>query len=339
MSFIWPLMLISLVLIPLFVVLDMRLQRRRRRFAMAFGSLGPAPAAAGATARRRPGARRHIPPALFLVGLTILLVALARPQTLISLPRVEGTVVLAFDVSGSMAADDLTPTRMEAAKEAARAFVERQPRSVQIGLVAFSDSGLMVQAPTNDADVLLGAINRLSPQRGTSLGQGMLASLMTLEAQNQPPERLYSNITPTPEPSPTPVPAGSNSSSVIVLLTDGENNENPDPLAVAQAAAERGVRIYTIGIGSKAGTTLHVEGFTVHTRLDDAMLQQIAQLTEGSYYSADNPDDLRSIYENLDLQLVVKPEKTEVTAIFAGVGVLVLMIGGLLSLLWFGRLP
>src|SRR5690242_902273 len=276
MSFIWPVMLVLLLAIPVCVVLYLRLQRRRRQISASYGSMGLVQAAAG----RSLGVRRHIPPALFLAGLTILIIALARPQTVVSVPRVEGTVILAFDVSGSMAAEDLQPNRMEAAKVAARAFVEQQPRTVQIGVLAFSDSGLAVQAPTNDQAAIPAAINRLSPQRGTSLGQGILASLNTIAAANQPPPKIYSNLTPTPAASPTPVPAGTYTSAAIVLLSDGENNENPDPLEAAKVAADRGVRIYTIGIGSPAGTTLHVNGFTVHTSLDEAMLQHVAQLTE-----------------------------------------------------------
>lgn len=335
MSFIWPAMLFLLVLIPLFLVLYSRLQQRRRRVAARYGNLGLVQGALG----RDPGRRRHIPPALFLAGLTILLIALARPQTLVSLPRIEGTVILAFDISGSMAADDLEPTRMEAAKVVAREFVERQPRSIQIGVVAFSDSGFAVQAPTNDQDAIFAAIGRMTPQRGTSLGQGILASLNTIEADRGQAPRLYSNLTPTAATTPTPVPQGTYTSAVIVLLTDGENNAAPDPLAAAQAAADRGVRIHTVGIGSAAGVPLTVNGFTVHTQLDEATLQQIAQLSGGTYYNAQSQQDLRAIYENLDLQLVVKPEQTEVTALFAGIGILVLLIGGMCSLLWFSRVP
>src|SRR5947208_5814163 len=258
MSFIWPPMLLSLLLMPLGVALYLRLQRRRRRLAASYGSLGLVQEAAG----RRLGGRRHVPPALFLLGLTLLAIALARPQTVLSLPKVEGTVILAFDVSGSMAADDLKPTRMEAAKAAARAFVQRQPRTVQIGVVAFSDSGFSVQAPTNDQEAILAAIDRLAPARGTSLANGILASLNTIAAADgrQTP-RLYSNLTPTPTPTPTPVPKGTYAPAVIVLLTDGENTAPPNPLAAAQVAADRGVRIDTVGIGSAAGATLRVEGF------------------------------------------------------------------------------
>jgi Ca-activated chloride channel family protein len=334
MSFIWPVMLILLLLLPLGVWRYVRMQRRRRRMIASYGSMGLVQ-----TAGRQLGARRHIPPALFLAGLAILIFALARPQTVVSVPRVEGIVMLTFDVSGSMAAEDLQPNRMEAAKAAARAFVEQQPSSVRIGILAFSDSGLAIQAPTNDQAAILAAINRLSPQRGTSLGQGILAALNAIATANEPPPKLYTNITPTPEASPTPVPEGTFTSATIVLLSDGENNENPNPLEVAQLAAERGVRIYTIGIGSTAGTILHVNGFTVHTALNEEMLQQIAQLTEGAYYNAETQQDLRAIYENLGLQLVIKPEDTEVTALFAGASVLILLIGGICSMLWLSRVP
>jgi Ca-activated chloride channel homolog len=341
MSFIWPEMLGLLLLIPLFILLYSRMQQRRRRIAAAYSRFGFAQEAKG----RHLGARRHLPPALFFIGLAILFFALARPQTVVSLPKVEGTVILAFDVSGSMAADDLKPTRMEAAKAAVRDFVQRQPLTVQIGVVAFSDSGFSVQVPTNDQAAILAAIDRLSPTRGTSLANGILISLNTIAAveAGQPPTHFYSNLTPTPvseaAPTPTPMPKGTHTSAVIVLVTDGENTVSPDPLSAAQTAADRGVRIDTIGIGSAAGSTLHVNGFTVHTQLDEAMLQQISQLTAGTYYKAENEQDLHTIYDNLNSQLVIKPEKTEVTSILAGASLLVLLIGGAFSLRWFSRLP
>ncbi len=340
MSFIWPMMFVLLLLIPLCVVLYLRQQRRRQRLAANYASFGLGQQGTG----RRPGARRHIPIIVFLIGLTTLIVALARPQTVVSLPKIEGTVILAFDVSGSMAADDMQPTRMEAAKAAARDFVEQQPPDVQIGVVSFSDSGFSVQAPTNDPGPVLAAINRLAPQRGTSLAYGILTSLKAIqiaEAAGKP--QFYSNLTPTPEgepaPTPTPVPPGTHTSSVIVLLTDGENNISPDPLEAAQTAANQGVRIYTIGIGSSAGSILHIEGLTIRSRLNEELLQQIAQITAGSYYNATTEQDLQAIYHNLDPQLVIKPEKTEVTSLFAGVGILLLLTGGVLSLVWFSRLP
>jgi len=335
MTFIWPAMLLSLLLIPLFVVLYLRLQQRRRRFVASYGHLGFVQAAGS----RGLGLRRHIPPALFLFSLAVLFVGLARPQTVVSLPRVEGTVMLVFDVSGSMAADDMQPTRMEVAKTAARDFVTRQPPSVQIGVIAFSDNGFSMQVPTDNQDAVLAAINRLTPERGTSVANGVFAALDAIAASGGQPPYLYTNIVPAPTPTPTPVPEGTYTPAVIVLLSDGENNESPDPMAAAQAAADRGVRIYTVGVGSAAGTTLHVNGFTVFTQLDEVALQQIAKATGGTYYNATTAQDLREIYDNLDPQLVIKPQKLEVTSIFAGASILTLVIGGVFSLLWFTRLP
>jgi Ca-activated chloride channel homolog len=326
MTFIWPLMLVSLLAIPVFILIYLRLQRRRRRFTAAAGSLGWAQ-----TAGHQPGLRRHVPIVLFLVGLAILLVALARPQTVIAVPKIQGTVILAFDISGSMAATDFKPTRMDAAKAAARDFVQRQPDSVQIGVVAFSDGGVAMQAPTNDQAAILSAIDRLAPQRGTSLAQGINSSLKLIATDN--------NLAQDPGAAPTPVPQGTYTSSVIVLLSDGENNESPDPQAAAQAAADRGVRIYTVGIGSPAGIDLHVNGFTVHTQLDEATLQQIAQVSGGTYTNAQTAESLQAVYDNLNPQLTIEPEHIEVTSVFAGAGILVFLIGGAFSLLWFGRLP
>jgi Ca-activated chloride channel family protein len=335
MSFIWPMLLLSLLLLLPLIALYIRVQRRRRDLIARYGSMGLVQ-----TAGRSIGWRRHLPSALFLLALGLLLFSLARPQMTVSLPRVEGIVILAFDVSGSMAADDLKPTRMEAAKVAARAFVQRQPPSVQIGVVSFSDGGLAVQPPTNDQAQILAAINRLAPTRGTSLTSGILASINAIATANgrQAPS-LYTNRTPAPTAVPTAVPKGTYTPAAIVLLTDGENTAPPGPGDAATAAADRGVRIYTVGIGSAAGTPVKIAGFSVQTRLDEETLRQIAQRTDGTYYNAVNEDQLQKVYENLGSQLVVKPERTEVTAIFAGVGLLVLLLGGLFSFFWLGRIP
>lgn len=333
MSFIWPTMLLALIVLPLLIVLYLFVQRRRRRISARYGSLGLLQTAGG----RKIGLRRHIPPVFFLIGLALLTTALARPQAVVSLPREEGTIILAFDVSGSMAADDLKPTRMEAAKVAAREFVKRQPPAVVLGVVSFSDGGLSVQAPTSDRDEVLAAIDRLTPARGTSLANGILASLTAIANKDAP--RYYSNRTPVPTVVPTPMPKGTYSPASIVLLTDGENTAPPNPNAAVQAASDRGVRIYTVGIGSATGATLKVEGFSVHTQLDEATLKQIAQRTDGAYFNAQNEQELQKIYENLGTQYVFKSERTEVTSLFSGAGLLVLLIGGVFSLLWFGRLP
>ncbi len=338
MSFIWPIMLLSLALVPLGVALYLYVERGRRRRLASYGG----PLVAGGATRRATGFRGRVPAALFLCGLIVMGVALARPQAVISLPRQEGTVILAFDVSGSMAASDLKPTRMDAAKAAAKDFVSKQPSSVTIGVVAFSDGGISVQTPTNDQATVLSAIDRLAPQHGTSLGQGILASLDAIAVAEAGPyaNNYYSNASPvaTPTPTPTPVPAGTHAPAVIVLLSDGENNENPDPQAAAQTAADRGVRIYTVGIGSPSGTTVTIDGFQIHTQLDQATLQGISQTTGGTYYAAADAQQLLSIYDNLDTQLVVQPQLTEITSLLAGLSLVLLVAGALTSLLWLGRL-
>jgi Ca-activated chloride channel family protein len=339
MSFIWPSMLFALAALPLLVLIYLRLLRRRRRMLAAYGALGFGAASAATKRAAAVGARRHLPPLLFLAGLAILVVALARPRAVVNIPRLQGTVILAFDVSGSMAATDLEPNRMEAAKVAARAFVDRQPEGVLIGVVAFSDNGFSVQAPTDDSAVVLSAINRLAPARGTSLGQGIAAALTTITAANAEGGLFYSDRPVEPTATPTAVPIGSFAPAAIVLLSDGENNQRPEPLEVALAAAERGVRIYTVGIGSPGGATLQVEGFSVHTQLDEQLLQQIALVTGGEYYQASTAEALLAVYQQLNPQLLLKAEHMEVTSLFAGAGVVIFLLAGLLSLVWFGRLP
>jgi Ca-activated chloride channel family protein len=334
MSFIWPEFLWLLLLAPLGALFFLQVQRaRQQRRAEAYGRLGFGTNALG----QRLGWRMYLPSALFLLGLTILLFALARPQMPVSLPHVEGTVILTFDISGSMAATDLEPTRLDAAKAAATAFAERQPDSVLVGVVAFSDGGLSVQAPTNDTSQVVAAINRLTPQRGTSVAQGITAALNTIASMNEETSFLSDGSVPTAEPEI--VPPGSYRSAAIVLLSDGENNVRPDPLEAAQTAANRGIRVYTVGIGSAEGITLDLEGFSVFTQLDEPTLRAIAQVTDGAYYNAANTEELENIYNGLDLQLVIRPEDIEITALVTAAGVAVLLAGAALSLWWFGRVP
>jgi Ca-activated chloride channel family protein len=331
-------MLLLWLAIPLGALVYFAIERRRHRRIASHGLLAVAarPADAGPRARLR----RRIAAACMLVGLTLLVVAAGRPEAAVGVPRVEGTVVLAFDVSGSMAADDLEPTRMEAAKVAARAFVERQPPSVLVGVVAFSDSGFNIQVPTDDQALVLAAIDRLAPERGTSIAGGIMTSLATIaDANADDAAGYYTNRSPGPKPEPTPVPNGTYAPAVIVLLSDGENNQRPDPLAAAATAADRGVRIYTVGVGSAEGSTLEVEGFRVHSRLDEPMLRQIADMTHGEYHAAGDPEELSAIYAGIDTRLVVRTETMEVTSLIAGAGLLVLFIGGIASLAWLGRMP
>ena len=336
MSFIWPTLLLTLVFVPVLVLLYLWLQRRRYSFATRYGSLGLVHNGAG----RGLGLRRHIPAAIFLAGITILLFSLARPQATVSVPKIEGTVMLTFDVSGSMAAEDLQPTRMEAAKEAARQFVEKQPAGISIGVVVFSDGGISVQPPTDNREETLTTIDRLVPRRGTSIGNGILVALNTIAVDaGDPPILNTSDLSQDPAVAPVEAPQGWYPSAVIVLFTDGENNQDPDPVMAAEVAADLGVRVYTVGVGTTAGATIEVEDMTVHTSLDETILQFIAFETGGIYYNAGNQEELDRIYGDLEPKLSIKPEEIEMTSVFAGLGMIVFLIGGLLSLLWFGHVP
>jgi len=338
MSFIWPPMLISLLVIPAGMLVYGFIGRRRRRgLERAYGRA----AMSRNAPERRSRPARLVPGALVVAGFALMGLALARPQAVVALPRTEGTVILAFDVSASMSATDIAPTRIAAAKAAAKDFVANQPSGISIGVVAFSDAGVSVQVPTTDQGPVLDAIDRLTPQKGTSVAAGITASLSAITVAERGPyaNDYYSNASPTPTVSPTPVPSGYHAPAVIVLLTDGENNERPDPLALAQVAANQGVRIFTVGIGSAAGVDIDVNGVHVHTSLDESELQQIAQITDGAYYNATDAQQLTSIYDHLDTSLVATPELTELTSVFAGAGLLMLLAGAASSLLLLGRMP
>lgn len=337
MSFIWPPVLLLLLAIPVGVWAYRSRERRRAERAAQFGWGAAAGETAPATARRARWTRR-VPAVCTVAGITILVLSLARPESVIGVPRLEGTVLLAFDVSGSMAATDVAPTRIEAAKIAALAFVDKAPSSVRIGVVVFSDTGFSTQVPTSDRVAVLAAIQRLEPERGTSLGGGILESLAAIDAADDSTD-YYTNPSASSRPDPTPVPAGVYVPAIIVLLTDGENTVQSDPLAAAQEARDRGVRIDTVGIGSPAGTTIEVEGFLVHTQLDAAALQAIADRTDGTYHAAEDLDDLSAIYDEVGSRLVVRTEPFELTPLLAAVGFALLLVGGLFSLRWFGRMP
>ena len=335
MTFASPELLLLLVLVPLGVLTARWTEERRRARAAALLGTGTA----GVPARPR-RVRSVLPGVLLVAGFIVLTIAVARPHADVALPRPEGTVMLTFDVSGSMAATDLPPTRMDTARTIASTIVERQPPGVVVGLVAFSDAGIAVHAPTSDQADILAAIQRLVPARGTSVGQGLLSALDAIEkARADTPADIYSNRSEAPAETLPPVDPASDASTVIVLLSDGENNERPDPIAMAQEAADRGIRIVTIGIGSAAGADLDLDGFKVHTQLDEATLTKIAELTGGSYHAADDPDGVEAIYQDLQPKLVVRTEPLEVTALFAAIGLVLLVAGGALSLAWSGRLP
>ncbi|MBI2869195.1 MAG: VWA domain-containing protein [Chloroflexi bacterium] len=337
MSFLWGGMLWLLLFVPMLAAVYILMQRRRRKYALRYSSLSLVKEALG----RGPGFRRHIPPILFLLALTAMTTALARPAATIMMPLRQGTVVLTLDVSGSMRADDLKPNRLEAAKTAARTFIEKQPAHVRIGVVSFSDGAALVQAPTTDREAALAAINRLAVQRRTAVGSAIITSLDAIfeEAVAKPSPGLGDALGSPPAPAAAPVPAGSYHAAVIILLSDGVSNTGPLPLDAVKQASERGVRVYTVGLGDPQGAILRFQGYSMRVRLDEETLKAIAEKTDAQYFKAESETDLSNIYENLSTQVVLKNEQTELTAWFTGFAVLLMLAAGLLSMLWFNRLP
>ncbi|HYV22294.1 MAG TPA: VWA domain-containing protein [Candidatus Bathyarchaeia archaeon] len=346
MNFIWPSALLLLVVVAGLAVLYVLAQRRRNRYALRYANLSLVREAIG----KGPGWRRHVPPALFILALAFMAVAVARPQAVVAVPSQEGTVILAIDVSGSMLAEDMKPNRMEAAKAAARAFVDKQSESVKIGVVSFSGDASIVQSPTTDKTLVIAAINRLRPQRATAIGRAILVSLDAIAESQGSEADLPSSIlqnqgqpdaSAPPRPSATipPYLQGQHSSASIVLMSDGQNNQFPAPLDVVDQASSRGVRIYTIGVGSAAGAIVRLQGRAVRTALDEATLKKIAEVTDGQYFNANTEADLRTVYENLTTELVVRNEKTELTAYATLAAAVLAVFAGAFSLLWFNRLP
>ncbi len=335
MSLIWPIMLIALAVVPLLAGLYFQLLERRAASLAQMGTmrLQGAGAAAGLAAGPRIGRRRHVPPAIFLGAITLLVFSLSRPAVAFGLPHREGTVILAFDVSSSMKADDLKPTRMDAAKDAAATFVDQQPSTIRIGIVAFSDTGLIVQQPTNVKADVLAAIKRLSPQGATSVGDGIFTSL---KAISDKPIVLDDAAI---QGDLTGVDIGYFGWATVVLLSDGENTSRSDPLVMAQLAANAGVRVSPIGIGSTDGTVVELDGYSVATALDEPLLQKIADTTGGTYYHAADQAELKKVYGSIDLHLAAHGEETEVTSLIAAAALVLLMVGGGLSMRWFGRVP
>jgi Ca-activated chloride channel family protein len=345
MTFIWPSALLLVAVVAGLLVLYVLAQRRRHRYALRYANLSLVREAIG----KGPGWRRHVPPGIFLVALALMSIGVARPQATVAVPSQEGTVILAIDVSGSMLAEDMKPNRIEAAKAAARAFVDRQSDRVKIGVVSFSGDASIVQSPTTDKSLVIAAINRLRPQRATAIGRAILVSLDAIEESSGSETDLPSSILQqqggpgaSPRPTATPLPnylQGQHSSASVVLLSDGQNNQFPAPLDVIDQAVSRGIRIYTIGVGSAQGTIVRLQGRSVRTALDEATLKRIAEVTEGEYFNASTETDLRAVYENLTTQLVIRQEKTELTAYFTLAAAVLAVIAGAFSLLWFNRLP
>ena len=336
MSFLAPEFLWLLIAVPLIAGFYLLLLKKRKQAALRYANLEIVKAAIG----RGLWWRRHVPPAILLAALGAMLFATARPMAVITLPTHHETVILAMDVSGSMRANDVEPSRIEAAQAAARAFIAQQPRSTRIGVVAFAGSAALVQPPTSNRHDLRAAIDQLQLQHATAVGSGILVSLKAIFPQEEfelpPPGQRR----PAKQSLPTAkaVPPGSYAEAAIILLTDGQTTAGPDPVDAARLAAERGVRVFTVGVGTPDGQILTGEGWSIRVRLDEDALKVIADMTRAEYFFAGNALDLKKIYEGLNSKLVMEKKETEVTALFTAVAGLLALAAAALSLLWFNRL-
>ena len=354
MEFTWPWLLPLLLAVPLLVAAYVWAIRRRTKYALRYSSLTIVRDALG----KGPGIRRHIPPAFFLVGITAMLVGLARPVGLVTVPAVNATVILTIDVSRSMRARDIDPSRLDAAIAAAEEFISQQTPTTRIGVVSFSSSANVVQAPTTDQEAVLAAVDRLQVESRTAIGSGILTSLDAIFEQPDASGAQPTVDPSVPTPTPTPVPDGYHEPAIIILLSDGRSNTGPLPLDSAQVAANRGVRIFTVGLGTAQGGLVpggpggngpfgggqfgggfRGGGGGFNAQLDEQTLQEIATMTGGKYFHATETDQLLSIYKNLNTELIVQTQRTELTAWFTGFAGISLLLGGVLSLLWFNRLP
>jgi Ca-activated chloride channel family protein len=349
MSFLWPQMLWLLLALPACVAAYVWLLRRRKA-AVGYASLSLVREAMGT----RPGLRRHVPPALFLIALAAALVAVSRPTAVVTLPSQFQTIVLAIDVSLSMRASDVLPDRITAAQAAARSFIEDHPPRARIGIVSFGGSAQLVQKPTDRNEDLIAAIDRFQLQRGTATGSALVVSLATLfPDQDIDVESVVFGraggggggkgvaIDRPARPErerPAPVKPGSYASGVIVLLSDGRRTTGPDPIEVAKMAADRGVRVFTVGFGTVEGATIGFEGWSAYVRLDEETLKAVAELTRGEYYHAGTAADLKKVYQELNTRFVMERRDTEVTSLFSLAAALLAAAAGALSLAWFGRL-
>ncbi len=344
MTFLWPQMLWLLAAVPLLVVAYLWLLRRKKKTALRYASLSMVKEAMGAGQRLR----RHVPPLLFLLAVIALFVALARPAAVVTLPSEKQTIILAMDVSGSMRATDVQPSRLEAAQAAAKAFVNDVPRGTRVGIVSFAATASVVQAPTENRDDLIAAIDRFQLQRATAIGSGIIVALATIfpDAGIDVSAMIYGPAARLRHDAPNrvgdkefkPVPPGSYPSAAIILLTDGQTTMGPNPVEAAQMAADRGVRVYTVGIGTTGGDVIRFEGWSMRVFLDEKTLKTIADMTHGEYFYAGSAHDLKKVYQALNARFELEKKETEITALFSGAAAVAALLAVFLSLLWFNRI-
>jgi Ca-activated chloride channel family protein len=343
MNFLWQEALWLLLLLPLLVFGYIWLMKRRKKTAVAWSSLVVVKEAMG----NQRLWRRHIPPALLLLALASLIVASARPTAVMTLPLIEQTVILAMDVSGSMRATDVEPNRLVAMQNAGKAFLAELPKSVRVGVVSFAGTAAIVQPPTLSREDVTAAIDRFQLQRATAIGSGLILSLAAIfpdagidlsqvTGARLMPKAIGDNAA-KPEKEFTPVEPGSYNSAAIILLTDGQRTTGPDSMDAAKMAADRGVKVYTVGIGTKEGDTIGFEGWSMRVRLDEETLKQVASATRAEYFYAGNALDLKKVYQSLGSRLSAQKKETEISALFAAAGAVLVLLAAALSVWWFGR--
>ncbi len=348
-TFLWPDLLWLLLALPLLVLLYVWLMRRRKQVALQYASLSIVREALG----RGVGWRRHVPPILLLLSIAIMLLAASRPVASIMLPSTQQTIILAMDVSGSMRAEDVQPNRLVASQNAAKAFLAELPRHVKVGIVAFAGSAQVVQPVTLSREDLVAAIDKFQLQRATAIGSAIVVSLSELfpEQRINLGDMTYSRNTdpfapkgraldqPRPDDKAfTPVAPGSHTSAAIILLTDGQRTTGVDTAEAAKMAAERGVRVYTVGVGTVDGEIIGFEGWSMRVRLDEDSLKEVARATQAEYYYAGTADNLKKVYETLSSRLTVEKKETEISGLLALAAALMALLSAGLSVLWFNRI-
>ncbi|MBL8057226.1 MAG: VWA domain-containing protein [Anaerolineales bacterium] len=358
MSLLWPGFLLLWALIPALIALYVW-RLRRRQTALRYSSLSLVRAAVPARSRLR----RHVPFALFSLALAGLVFALGRPATVVGVPTSQTVILLTIDVSRSMCWTDIEPSRLEAAQAAALNFVQNQPAGTRIGIVAFSGFAELIQPPTEDLEVLQDAIESLATGRRTAIGSGLLEALDAIAEID--PSVAPSTLGPADGPPPTPVLPGAYAPAIIVLLTDGASNAGPLPVEAAQQAADRGVRVYTIGFGTELGGAgrppvcgrqflgneppdreqffgggqpfggaIGGGGGGFRRGIDEVTLKQVADLTGGAYYSAESAGELQTVLNELPTALILRHEVTEISVFFAAAAALLATLALGLALLW-----
>ena len=349
MRFVWPEFLWLLLLAPALAALYVYVLRRKKPNALRYASLGLVREAAPA----RPW-RRHVPPALLLLGLVAALLAAARPSAVITLPSQQRIIILAIDVSLSMRATDVLPSRLVAAQEAAKSFIQDLPSDVRIGIVSFAGTAALVQQPTSSKEDLIAAIDRLQLDRQTAIGSGIVMALATLFPDDTGIDlesmvlgnRSGRSALSQPAPKKAekkekkefkPVEPASNSSKAIILLTDGRRTTGPSPMDTARMAAERGIRVFTVGFGTSAGASVGIEGYSIYMAFDEETLKAVAEITRAEYFHAQTGAELKKIYATLSSKLVLQKEYTEIAMLFAAAAAALMLLVGALSLAWTNR--